>query len=147
MRLEGYWVSPRGEVYAVSDHFSWMRENAEKFGLDADDPRFKDYSKRDELIITALRRGWVRIRHSAKGQDQINVWKMTPKTLDKILGLYTDLGASFWDAMTTFTELASGSRWTGTIKSLLKAMSESNPKTIQLLLEKHGLDAKDFLVE
>ena len=141
MKEGTYWIAPDGTVYEVTEHISWMKEHAELFGLSPDDPRFLDpKGNRDELLTHALRQGWIRVRHNVRAGDHTNFWKLTAKTLDKIMGLYMELGKSYWDSITAFSELSTGKFWKDTVKGLVRSMAESRPVVIKMLCEKHGID-------
>ena len=92
--LEGYWVSPLGEVLSVGKtktHISIVIQNPQKFGESIDSIQ-KEYDKyneqlswegkaREVVMTRIIKRGWIRIRERARNWV-VQVWKSTEKAND-----------------------------------------------------------------
>lgn len=90
--LDGYWVSPKGEVLQVnSTHIQSVIQNPAKFGETLDRIK-KDYERykeqltwegkaREEIMIRIMNRGWARIRERSN-QWTVQVSKINQKMND-----------------------------------------------------------------
>jgi len=125
----GYWISPSGEIIRVHDHFAYIREHPEQFGFQPDDPRltgrrtsgdFPNLKKfRDEIIIEAIRRNWIRVRLLPNASDHVNVRKLDRRTTGRLFDFYSRFPAGYNSKMTVFTELASGAQFENTPKEIV----------------------------
>lgn len=134
--FEGYWISPHGDVYEVEEHIKFMHDNPGIFGLQSDDPRFirvPGSTNRADLVIEALRKGWIRVRVSGRGNDMVNVWRMDAKTVDNLMKLYEKQPIASWEKRVDFSEFATGRLWTSTMKELLAALMAEKSKSPEML--------------
>lgn len=57
---EGYWISPEGKQYPVSEHLAEIRNNPERFGLS--DIQSDDIGYLRSVAEDLIRKGWIRYR-------------------------------------------------------------------------------------
>jgi len=101
----GYWISPLGETFPVDqNHIITIITNPQKFGLTKKDIQ-KVYKKhkekigsegnaREELIVDAVNRGWIRVRSYQRYGDitwSINVKRLTKRVKDHITNFFQKL--------------------------------------------------------
>lgn len=153
----GYWISPRGEIIKAHDHFLYIREHPVLFGFDENDPRlsgsvrrkfgsFKGLrSFRDEVLIEAIRRNWIRIRMLVNESDHVNVRKLDRKTLDRLFDFYSRFPAGYNSKQTVFTELSSGMQFRKTPKEVIMENPRRNPRYRKVRLSNPGRRKKDVV--
>lgn len=85
-----YWISPNGQIFpAAGTHISDIIADPTRFGttqkaIESVYSRFGEHmgsegQAREELIVDALKRGWIRLRKYPKGlRWGITIWHMTP---------------------------------------------------------------------
>jgi len=87
-----YWISPRGEVLPVAtNHIDIVIKHPAKFGLTTkkiediyafhNEPMGMEGNAREEIIISLLKKGFVRIRRYKQGYS-LNIGKMSKKIKD-----------------------------------------------------------------
>jgi len=124
---DGYWISPRGDAIAINEHARYISEHPQQFGFHPDDPKIRKYwEHREELLTTAVKRGWIRVRMLPRALDMVNFYKMSPKTAENIWSFYSSLPVAYMDKQTVFLELATDQRWQQSPRELLKV--EANGK-------------------
>ena len=80
MRYHAYWISPSGEIMPVeTHHVTDFLRYPEVFGLTRDDvlSSYQKYGERlgiegkarEELILGAMKKGWIRLRYNQKAQS------------------------------------------------------------------------------
>lgn len=86
-----YWISPTGEIVNASEHhIDDIIANPERFGFTQADvaAAYKKHGEhigqegdaREDLIVEALTRGWIRLRKYPKGwMWGVTVYRMTPQ--------------------------------------------------------------------
>lgn len=83
------WISPYGKVIEVrSHHFEAIKENPTLFGYDEEE--IKSYersgskgSSREDLIIDAVNKGWIRVRYYAKRDLwSVNIFRPSKRIAD-----------------------------------------------------------------
>lgn len=101
MEYDAYWVSPSGEIIGIDRrHINFMSQDPEKFGITADHIQslYKKYNERpgqegkarEELMIDAMKNGWLRARHTDNRgwiiqsyafnkRDKDNIWDFIEK--------------------------------------------------------------------
>jgi len=93
-----YWISPRGEILDINGqiHIQPVIERPEKFGLtterieqiyaDAGQPIGTEGSARGEIILSLIKKGWIRVRlYRKKYFWSINVSSLTNRTYNNIV--------------------------------------------------------------
>lgn len=127
-RIGGYWIAPNGDVYEVTEHTLFIARHPELFGFDPDDERIKYYeSYRDELVIDALRRGWIRVRLVRKGYDMVNFWRLNSRVIDNLLSFYESMPIAYWETPVVFTEVFTGIRKVMTPKEFFAGVFVEQP--------------------
>ena len=103
MSIEGYWVSPSGKVTEVkTSHIDYMLEKPQVFGmtkqhmLDAydkyDEKIGLEGSAREELMLEAVKKGWVRVRTDQRSQGlNVQVWYLDDRTKMALLDMAIEL--------------------------------------------------------
>lgn len=79
----GYWINPDGKVIPIYDHFEYLLEHPEEFGIEKNEIEgvsFTDKEKRVEFLLRAMRNNWIRVRQSGI-RTSIECWKVTDRTL------------------------------------------------------------------
>ncbi len=79
----GYWINPDGKLIPIFDHFEYLLEHSEEFGIEQDETKgisFTDKEKRVEFLLRAMKNNWIRVRQSGI-QTTIECWKLTNKAL------------------------------------------------------------------
>ena len=61
-RREGYWISPKGTVYEIIEHFDEIRSNPKRFGYSEAEAAGWTRADRDRVVTDAVLRGWIRVR-------------------------------------------------------------------------------------
>jgi len=91
---EGLWLSPEGRIIEVPEHYRAILDDPALFGFsEAELERFRPWSpqNREQLIIEAIRRDWIRVR--AYREIAINAWRLDDWTLARIREALKKLGA------------------------------------------------------
>jgi hypothetical protein len=92
---KAYWLSPKGDVHDVDlKHINFIRDNPKMFKMTKDEylatyKKFKEPfgwegKAREELIIRALKIGWVRIRDYMNKGWSVEVWELDRYAKDSI---------------------------------------------------------------
>ena len=106
MSLDAYWVSSSGKVYDVGvSHIDEIFKKPERFKMDRkyleeiykkfNEPIGMEGKAREEIMIEAMKRGWIRVRTDMRSQDLIlQVWRLDERTklaiLDFVLEMLTN---------------------------------------------------------
>lgn len=103
VRGAGYWISPGGASFPVSqNHILTVIEAPEKFNMTREaieavyarhkEPFGSEGNAREELILDLVKRGWVRIRnyHGKRTGEywSVNVNRLTTRVKDQITSLF-----------------------------------------------------------
>ena len=62
---EGFWISPAGKSIPIHEHVAYMRQYPKKFGFTPKQAETWEpgvWSTREELLLAAIARGWIRVR-------------------------------------------------------------------------------------
>ena len=113
-KAPAYWISPAGKILSVQvgkRHIDFIIQNPEQFGLTREEveERYarhqeamgREGTAREELILTSIKNGWIRIRRYAHPDHwKINVLQLNENTRDILAswasGMMTQ-GASRYD--------------------------------------------------
>lgn len=61
-RKAGHWISPKGKVHEINEHFSQIIEQPKLFGFTKAEADSWVRADRDRIVTEAVRRGWIRVR-------------------------------------------------------------------------------------
>lgn len=98
----GYWISPSGTVMPVDqNHINTVIKNPRKFNI-SDDQIKEEYEKtgeplgsegkaREVIILSLIRRGWIRVRNYGNQGWSLNVHKLDDRTKNKITDFFFKL--------------------------------------------------------
>lgn len=98
----GYWISPSGTAFPVSqNHIITVIEDPEKFGMTREEiedayKRHKEHigqegNAREEIIISLVDKGWIRVRSYRRGGDitwSVNINRLTKRVKDHITDFF-----------------------------------------------------------
>lgn len=140
-----FWVSPRGEVIAVPmRHIANILQDPKKFGLtqadiDAVYRRFNEPTgwegkAREELMLDAMKRGWIRVRRSMN-QWVIQAWRLSRSQKDAIWDFITyalKRGIVGKNSQITLHDIKGDSVVTSSAKELAKALFEQRTRKVKL---------------
>jgi len=138
----GYWIEPEGEVIPVDDHFVYLLEHPEKFGIEQSEVEgisFTDKEKREELLLRAIQNNWIRVRRTG-GMSSIECWKLTDWTLARIQTFCKKINA--WESdMITINEIAKKNSYPIRVKDLFSedVMRLISSKRIDSVLRKGNI--------
>lgn len=89
-----YWLSPKGKLYPVDVHINFIRDNLELFGMTeasfkavykkTKEPLGWEGKARAEIIINAMKKGWIRIRDYMNKGWSVEVWELDSYAKDSI---------------------------------------------------------------
>lgn len=140
--VTGYWIGPEGEVVPVDDHFVYLLDNPEEFGIEEDEIEgisFTDKEKRVELLLRAMRNNWIRVRRTG-GMSSIECWELTDWTLARIQMFCKKINA--WKSDTvTINEISKGNSYPIMVQDLFSedAMRRVSSKRIDSVLRKETI--------
>lgn len=75
----GWWISPKGKVYEIDEHFFFVQERPELFGFAGKDAEKWKSSDRDAVLRKVIARGWIRVRNLT-----YETWELTPDAKRRI---------------------------------------------------------------
>ncbi len=65
-KMNGWWISPTGDIIPIINHYYFIKANPGRFGFTPEDIKTTSLTTRQEdrrhFIIEALKRGWIRVR-------------------------------------------------------------------------------------
>lgn len=96
---EGYWIYPDGRIVEVNDHYAYVKEHPEDFGFteeEASSWNLGDAKQREDVLIEAMKRGFVRVRGHGKSGLSIQVWEATPKVRRNVYNFLMQAGWLDW---------------------------------------------------
>ena len=79
-RREGYWISPKGTVYPIHEHFDEIRSNLKRFGYSEAEASTWTREDRDRIVTATVLRGWIRVREHGNSTT-FDVSDLTPDTI------------------------------------------------------------------
>lgn len=94
-KFEAYWLNKRGAIIGVpTTHINYMSQNLNKFFLSREkfvavhekyvERLGQEGKAREELMIRALKRGWVRVRFTDRNGWMIQAYKLDKSTRENI---------------------------------------------------------------
>ncbi|MBA7654878.1 hypothetical protein ES703_62771 [subsurface metagenome] len=128
----GYWINPDGKLIPIYDHFEYLLEHQEEFGIEQDETKgisFTDKEKRVEFLLRAMKNNWIRVRQLGI-RTSIECWKLTERTLLPIKMFCKKINV--WDSdIITINEISRKSSYP------LRAKDLFSEKAIQLITKKN----------
>jgi len=100
--FRGWWISPQGEAVLIPDHFKYLLENPEKFGLPKEELARVAWEmkgdNREKYMGLAFQRGWIRVREQ-KGFTIFQFWEKTDSVISRIKNLLSTFNLSSQDQL------------------------------------------------
>ena len=133
----GYWINPDGKVIPIYDHFEYLLEHPEEFGIKENEIEgisFTDKEKRVEFLLRAVRNNWIRVRRTG-GVSSVECWELSDWTLARIQMFCKK--TNVWDTeYIRINELAKKSSYPIRVKDLVgkKAMQLISSKKVKIFL-------------
>lgn len=76
----GWWISPKGKVYEIHEHFSFVQEKPKLFGFTEREAETWDDDDRDDVLRKVVSRGWIRVRNLT-----YETWELTGDAIFNIV--------------------------------------------------------------
>jgi hypothetical protein len=99
----GFWISPEGKVYKITEHFSFIKQNPALFGLSEKEVEPLRHDRdRAELLRDTMKKGWIRIRER-RGETSIELWALNAsakRNIDNFLN-----SENYWDSEIIFLSI------------------------------------------
>ena len=93
----GWWISPECKIIYVDDHFGYLLEHPDMFGIKKPDVPFSPKGPdREVWLRKVMADGWVRVREH-KGYTTYEFWEMNNNTFHNIKQHLKALGLSSTD--------------------------------------------------
>ena len=131
----GYWISPQGEVIAVTTHIAEICRHPELFGFSESELRdsFASFNEvwtsegnaRHEIILMAIQRGWIRLRHYRRRGWTANIPELSPRYLGQLQHFFVAAGFQRLDGriLIDFPD--------GQLRGMVESMLQNLPSTGQ----------------
>jgi hypothetical protein len=94
-KFTAYWISPEGDIFGVPrKHINFIRDNLSLFGITLDDYKeiYDKYQEkygfegnaRREIMLKAIKQGWIRIRYKVNSGWTVELWEMNDKASENL---------------------------------------------------------------
>jgi hypothetical protein len=85
--MNGWWISPTGEIIPIINHYHYIKANPERFGFTQENLKTTPLTTRKEdrrhFIIEALMKGWILVKEH-KGYKTYEFWRRYDWIMERI---------------------------------------------------------------